>query len=70
MDIFNNDIDNVNKVIVWMSHRMNKRQWTGNSKVYPWSLYITCSYEVMFIWKLVLFKFAWVATLRLLNYYE
>ena len=25
MDIFNNDIDNVNKVIVSMSHRMNKR---------------------------------------------
>ena len=41
MDIFNNDNENVNKVIVWTPHRMNKRQWAKNSGVCTCSLYVT-----------------------------
>ena len=40
MDVVNNGNGNVNKAMVWISHHMNKRYWSGNSTVYTWSLVV------------------------------
>lgn len=40
MPLLDNDGGYANKVIVWISQRIDKRQWSRESKVYSWNLHV------------------------------